>query len=576
MDERDAFEQIVANEAAAESATDRIASARAVLAGLLEDNDGQLSRWRAQEIARTAGRDVRTVRRWQQEWVAERSVELAAPAAPTGGPDEPDGDEVTALERLLTVGTEAFAYDRNMLVLLTLVGGNHSELRRLLIAAGYPMPSLPTMSRRWAHVSAMQRSGVKFGVRFRASKLLHIRHTADAPNEVWEFDPFNLDVFVRTPNGTTPIRPWLLLLIDDRSRFVVSWALIPRNMRSADVLAALGAGFEVRPADNGTGVLIGGWPDTLTCDNDQAIVSEVVREAFDQLPTSVTLAPAYTPTRKGKVERAGQTIQRSVIAGLPGQVTRGERLNGSHTLVVDSDSLLSFEHLEQRVAEVIHGYNYERAHGSLGGKTPFDVYTTGWTARHLSDEELGSLMMPVPRDDGRRKVHHDGLHVFGTYYVDVALAPLLGRTGVQIRSWHHRHQRVAVYDDGEFVGMVPHTGLLTEEQRRAVMQHRIDEMRAVNSTAKQAREALATIGATVARGGAVDSVGAVMGPGNSEPVPAADVEPAPVAARPQPAAKRPPANRKQRAATATAQRSRPDDRAARARRAAEAVLEDDQ
>lgn len=543
---------------------------------------GTLSEEHAQRFAMLAGRSVRTVRRWQQ--LHARTGASPVLEVPSHLPASGD-----VLGDLLEHGPASFEFDDVMVSLMYLVQANQAEFRRLLVEAGYPMPSAATLSRKWAALNPMVRAGATTGLRERASKLLHIRHSASDPNEAWQFDAFSLDIHVRAPQGVKTVRPNGMLLVDDCSRFIVSSPLIPGAMKSRDVLAALGDGFEVRPADNGTGVLIGGWPDLLTTDNESSIVSNEVREALDVLPMTVKLSPAFTPTDKGKVERCGATIQEIVLSTLPGRVTKSERLNKTHLLDVATGDLLSWEKFEELFAAAVYHYNYERPHSALGGKTPFEAYTDGWTKRELSDEELASMMLPVFRSGGIRKVHHDGIHAFSRYFLHPDLADLIGKK-VEVRSWHHRHDRVAVYAGDKFVCIATDSSHLTEDQRRDILETRFVARHAVLHHASAVRAA------TVAHGKALE-LGAAESPveimqqvkrdkaadkaAAATVAPPAATAPKPPAATgskqsksPRPSKPRPPRNANSTAVSVTEPVAADESKRSRARRVAEATLED--
>ena len=493
----DPFDQIVAGLSRSLTA-EKTEVAIGALSALLDAQRGHLSDHQVREIANIAGRDVRTVWRWRKQLLDAKNTNDSATASDT--PAE-DGVVETVLDRLLIDGAAAFKFDQLMISFMYLLGANQVKLVEQLKAAGYPMPSVPTVCRRWKEVPPAVRDGARFGLRNRANKLLHIRHSARAANDAWQFDAFSLDILVRYPRGNNPVRPVALLTIDDHSRFITSAVLIPHAMRGSDVRAALGAGFEVRAAENGADAVIGGWPDLLVFDNDQAIVSNEVQNALSLLPPTVKMAPAYTPTAKGKVERVGMTIQDMTVTGLPGWITRSEKLNTEHLLHVAAEHLLSFEQFETRFFAAIAEYNYERAHSSLGGRTPFEAYTaSAVTPRELTDTELAGLMKPVFRDEGERKVHGDGLHVFSDYYAHACIGRLID-TQVSVRSWHHRHNRVAVFSNNTFVGMVPLSSELSVEQRQTIMAQRIEDTGQILQHASNARAAMKTLGRNIDLGG---------------------------------------------------------------------------
>ncbi|MGK3946622.1 hypothetical protein ABK046_50715, partial [Streptomyces caeruleatus] len=81
-------------------------------------------------------------------------------------------------------------------------------------------------------------------------------------------------------------------------------ALLRRPATGNDVLALFGDAFEVRPDDDGSGRMIGGVPTEMTSDQGSAFRAGPVEVAFASIPTNYRPAPGYTPTAKGKIERA--------------------------------------------------------------------------------------------------------------------------------------------------------------------------------------------------------------------------------------------------------------------------------
>jgi|GEM_PF-2478319 len=478
------FGDLVAD-VAKEWAADPASKARLMLHEILDANQGALSVHQAEVLSTVSGRHERTIWRWQRDYLAN-SPDIEIPES------DVSLEGTSSLDRMKLFGPSAFEFDDTMMALMYLLGGHQTRLHSELIAGGYEMPSLATVSRLWNKVPTLQRDGARHGLTNRSANLLHIRHSAANPNDAWQFDSFNLDIYCRLPHGKRPIRPWLLLLQDDCSRFITSWAVLPYQMRAAEVLACFGAGFDVRPDDEGSGVLIGGYPKKLIFDNEKAIVSKVVREALDALPPQCTATPAYTPTAKGKIERVGQTIQSAVVVGQPGQATQVAGPNGADMLAIAPGYLHSFDQIVERTRASVFEYNYQRPHSSLSGRTPFEVYSNNTPIRRPDDDELAPLMVPAYRAAGVRKVHPDGLHAYTTFYVDATISHLIHEE-VNLTSWIHDHRRVAVHEGDTFVAMVPWSGDLTKEQREAVMQHRFDEMSAVRRHAKGARDAMRNI-----------------------------------------------------------------------------------
>lgn len=437
----------------------------------------------AEQYGAMAGCSARTIYRWAHELRGELPTETM---------------QGNVLERLEQYGGLGFVFDDVALGLYYLCGGNMRRLRRELLEAGYDVPSEATLSRRLhRQVTRMVREGARVGHRNRHSSSLHVRHSAPRSNAVHQVDEFLLDVEVA--DGGDVIRPRLLLLLDDKSRFIVAWALLRRNANADDALALFADGFEVRPADDGSGRLIGGRPETLTSDQGAAFIAGPVAAAFEAIPTDFRPAPGYTPTAKGKVERAGQHVQDEVVIGISGRTTRLEKRDRTDLMETEPESMLTFDQALERTAAVIYRLNYETPHSSLGNRTRIDAYCDGVERLEMPVEVLAGMHKVLPSRGGERKVHNDGLHVGGRYYVDECLHPHIGKK-LTVRVLHHRRERVAVYDAFTFVGMAADSTTLTEAERRAIVAGRRADTRAVNAAAKAARDASRRVNQRIATG----------------------------------------------------------------------------
>jgi transposase InsO family protein len=459
------------------------------LKGILETSRGRLTAQRARAIAAHAGVAERTVYRWAE------TVRAAAKF------DQSESDERTIWERLEEDGPDAFEFTDELISLVYGLDGNLTAFYAQMTDAGFELPSYITVTRRWGKLDPLVRDGARNGQR-NANKLsLKIRHEAAYVNQVWELDDVWLDIEVlRKRKGKAVTRPHLLLMIDDFSRFIVAWALLPSDPRSADTLALLADAFEIRPADDGSGVMLGGVCETLSCDNAGYFRSMLVEESLALVPTMVRPNPAHCPTSKAKVERVNATIQTAIVQGLAGSLTNSASRSNKALMAAKPGSLLTFDELLAHVGDVIHHYNYDRVHSSIG-MTPFERYSSRTAAPEVVDDAiLASMWLPGPRAGGERKVHGDGVKVFRGYWMAPELKRLIGKD-VEVRTLHHRRDRLAVFYNDTFVAFAARPSELTEAERRAVTQVNIDAQKAVNHHAKAARGMQAATTRAMSTGG---------------------------------------------------------------------------
>lgn len=522
------------------------------LASKLEEHGGALHRNAALTLAERTGWSTRQLYRWRSELISEQ---------------EPLPDSVPFVERIDSLGSSAFRFDDLAITMLYLLGGNMARFRSEVCDAGFSMPSLATLSRRWRdEVPRHVRDGARHGQRNRHTNLFFVRHSAEEPDEAWQLDAFDLDlrtlvevddpavvddVVLRNAAMWVKKRPQLLLLIDDASRFITAWAMMGHAPTAADTCALLADAFEVRPADDGSGVLIGGLCERVVCDNASSFRSYLVEGMLGGFGVALSPTPAYSPAAKGKVERVGQTIQAQVVTGIAGVVSASERLNKGHALDTPARSWLELPQVEEIVAEVIYAYNYDQIHSALG-MTPFEAYSQRSGPRgQLSDAMLAEHYLPIKRAGGERTVQPSGVHCFGEYWLDPQLNPNLIGTKVQVRSLHHRLDRLALFSGDDFEGMAVRAHQMTEPQRRGLMGGRISAGRAVSRYSRWAREALERRTAAIATGADASPLTAAT----STLAPAGP--PTPAALLPPPAATAPPAKRRAKSGGQAQPRSRP-------------------
>ena len=440
----------------------------------------------------------------------------------SGGNEEGEeraDEEITFLHHLVAYGTAGFVIDDLFLDLLYLCKGNMSWLRREVMSFGLPMPSLPTLSRLWKKVPPLVRSGAKRGLLDRSKHLLYIRHTATQPNEAWEVDELVCDIDVRGPDGE-PLRPRLVLFIDDYSRFITSFCVLGGAVTTEDFLCSLSEGIALRAAEDGSGIEIGGAPDTLVFDNAQAFRSFAVADCLATLPVSARPSPAYTPTAKGKVERVNRTIQDLVTTAMPGICSTAGRPDTTDFQGLADAYLTEFDTFVDQVEAAVHAYNYDHVHSAIG-VTPITRYAaSGAAARVVEDTQLAALWLVAKRANGVREVHPDGVHLsrpvnHKRFYLAEELAQLIGEQ-VELRVQHHRNDRVAVFlpasPDASIspgpTGPVSPVGrfvcfakeVLTAEDRAAIVTTRKDQTDAVNAHHHAARTALRERSAAISLG----------------------------------------------------------------------------
>lgn len=140
---------------------------------------------------------------------------------------------------------------------------------------------------------------------------------------------------------------YLLTVLDDYSRYIVSWKLFT-GMSSGDVKEVLDEAIE---ATGVAGIEIRHRPRLLS-DNGPCFISQELREYLAERSMRHTRGRPYHPMTQGKIERYHRTMKNVVLLNnywLPGE-------------------------LEREIKRFVQYYNHARVHESLENLTPADVY----------------------------------------------------------------------------------------------------------------------------------------------------------------------------------------------------------
>ena len=202
----------------------------------------------------------------------------------------------------------------------------------------------------------------------------------------------------------------------------------------------------------------GAVPAMVRVDRGLEFAAQAVKDALAALCVESHRLPGFTPHRKGKIERIHQSMEQTLLVGLPGYTKgprdAGGRLHGplqdaardraaAETAAVGPMRIERF--VAQRFAPWVAWYNTERPHSMLAGRTPAQAWTEDPTAVQRVDAgSLRHLLLAGVE----RTVNKDGIRFNGLAYV----APeLQGRRGqsVHVRFMPHDDRFVEVYLDGQ-------------------------------------------------------------------------------------------------------------------------------
>ena len=376
--------------------------------------------------AREAGVPERTAQRWLARYRDGGLVGLTAPQrSDRGGRRMPD-------ELVAFIEGMALRHPRPSAATV------HRRAVQVAERSGWRAPSYATVH---AIVRALDPAMVTLAhdgdKRYREMFDLIHRHEAEGPNNIWQADHTELDLWVIDPSGL-PARPWLTVIEDDHSRAVAGYAVSLEAPSAMNTALALRHAIW-RKAEPGWHVC--GIPDVFYTDHGSDFTSRHIEQVAADLKMRLVFSLPGQPRGRGKIERLFNTINQMCLAELPGYAPRGtpDRAN---------QAALTLPELDAAIGAFIRDSYHQRTHGET-----LQAPQARWDARgflpRLPDslEQLDLLLLTVSRP---RKIHPDGIHFHSLRYLAPTLAAYVGEA-VVIRYDPRDLAEIRVFHDDRFL-----------------------------------------------------------------------------------------------------------------------------
>lgn len=359
------------------------------------------------------------------------------------------------------------------------------------------MPKLRTLQRYltcWRGDNAMVHTAMTnpdaAKARYRPAFGAMYNHIA-APNQLWEIDASPTDVL------TTEGRCNLYVLTDIATRRVL--ISVTKHTAQAAALAL------IRRA-----IVAWGLPDTLRTDNGKDFTGRWFRQSLDHLGVHHDITAPFAPEQKAGVERVIGTIQRDLMATLPGFIGHAvadrqairARQSFAARLGETAEQAFCVEltptALQQACDDWARDVYANATHSTLGHSPVEAVARWREPLRSLEDEStLRVLFAPIPSGDGLRQVAKTGIRVEGATFIAPELSLHIGKR-VLVRHDPDDFGRIWVFmDDGAtFIGEASNADRMGESriavakeakrrQAAAVAEARRDLKRAAKPLAAQ-------------------------------------------------------------------------------------------
>jgi putative transposase len=211
------------------------------------------------------------------------------------------------------------------------------------------------------------------------------RREASRPNEMWQADHTELDLWVLDERGQ-PARPWLTIVLDDYSRAVAGYAVSLHAPSSIQTALALRQAIWRKGNPHWT---VCGIPEVFYNDHGSDFTSEHLEQVAADLHMAVVFSTAGKPRGRGKIERVFGTVNQMFLSDQPGYSPAG---------AARAQPQLTLPELDRRLRQfLVETYNH-RTHTETGVTPRARWEAAGFLPRlPETPEELDLLLLTVAK-----------------------------------------------------------------------------------------------------------------------------------------------------------------------------------
>ena len=294
------------------------------------------------------------------------------------------------------------------------------------------VPSLRTMQRRIAEISAYDRAVAEYGVKEADRRFANMGRARSVSRilEIVEIDHSPVDCLVTNEAGVVIGRPTITVVLDRKSRCVLGYhlslaghgvpavfsalrhALLPKSyLRTSVAFRDLNLDWECH-----------GWMETVLADNGSEFHANAVRDALLSLGIQVEFAASRSPNDKPHVERFLKTFNYSFIHRLPG--TTLARVGDRKGFHAEKEACLTLVELDRLIHVWIIEKYHVRPHGGLSKRAPITVWREG-AAAHPPQLKEDAVTVDVEFSNvDERTVQHYGIDLNNFVYTSPELQQL--------------------------------------------------------------------------------------------------------------------------------------------------------
>lgn len=232
-----------------------------------------------------------------------------------------------------------------------------------------------------------------------------IRREAERPNEVWQSDHKEIDIWAKDDFGLVG-KVWLTCIIDDYSRVIPGYFLDVKKPNSTKIASALRQGVWVKGDEKWT---VCGIPDVFYSDQGRDFKSTHIAQAAADLGMKLVRTRKRKPRGRGKIERFFRTVD--------------QRFSKKHKS--SKSKPISLRALTEAFHEWLFSDYHFRKHREIK-MTPMDKWSQAAFLPRLPDS-LESLDLMLQKVGKSRKMGRDGIRFKNFKYSDMTLSESVGQ-----------------------------------------------------------------------------------------------------------------------------------------------------
>lgn len=285
-------------------------------------------------------------------------------------------------------------------------------IQRDCLAKGWQVPSYEWVKKYIADaipaLDLTRKGGMRMWERIAAPVAAYNPSTHS--NHIWQIDHTRADIWIRVPGPHTghwqPAEVWITAVLDVHSRAIMGYVASTRVPDAWTTALVLRRAIAPKPGDAWP---MHGVPSVLVPDHGKDFMATAVASSVQALGIQLDPCPPYYPNMKGEIERWFGTMQRGLLATLPGY--KKPHLKSAANAATRLDTLLTLPQLREELDRWITLAYHKRVHSGISTdveRTPERHWRETVRLRVADMRELNVLLL---QSDKVRTVRNVGLQV---------------------------------------------------------------------------------------------------------------------------------------------------------------------